>query len=75
MSRVVPFRALRPGNAVVRQVAAPPYDVLNVAEARELVRLNPLSFLHVEKSEIGHPDAAGVEDRRIYERRKRIWRP
>src|SRR5450759_4009776 len=56
MSRVVPFRALRPGKAVVRQVAAPPYDVLSVAEAREQVRDTPLSFLHVEKSEIDLPD-------------------
>jgi len=70
MSKVVPFRALRPGKPAVRQVAAPPYDVLNVAEAREMVRHNPLSFLHVEKSEIDLPDAAGVEDRRIYERAK-----
>ncbi len=70
MSRVVPFRALRPGKQVVRQVAAPPYDVLNVAEAREDVNHNPLSFLHVEKSEIDLPDATGVEDLRIYQRAK-----
>lgn len=66
MSRIVPFRALRPAKAVVRQVAAPPYDVVSVAEARQLVQDNPLSFLHVEKSEIDLPDAAGVDDRRIY---------
>jgi uncharacterized protein (DUF1015 family) len=70
MSRVVPFRALRPAKPFVRQVAAPPYDVLNVAEARQQVLDNPLSFLHVEKSEIDIPDAAGVEDRRIYTRAK-----
>jgi uncharacterized protein (DUF1015 family) len=70
MSRIVPFRALRPGKPFVRQVAAPPYDVLNVAEARQQVRDNPLSFLHVEKSEIDLPDAAGVEDRRIYAQAK-----
>ena len=70
MSRVIPFRALRPGKPGVRQVAAPPYDVLNVAEARQQVRDNPLSFLHVEKSEIDLPDAASVEDRRIYARAK-----
>ncbi|MCE5264978.1 MAG: DUF1015 family protein [Deltaproteobacteria bacterium] len=70
MSRVVPFRAVRPAKPFVRQVAAPPYDVLNAAEARELVRDNPLSFLHVEKSEIDLPDAGGVEDCRIYERAK-----
>lgn len=68
MSRVVPFRALRPAKPHVRQVAAPPYDVLNVEEARERVRDNPFSFLHVEKSEIDLPDASGVDDLRIYER-------
>jgi uncharacterized protein (DUF1015 family) len=70
MSLVVPFRALRPGKPYVWQVAAPPYDVLNVAEARHLVGANQLSFLHVEKSEIDVPDATGVEDRRIYDRAK-----
>jgi uncharacterized protein (DUF1015 family) len=70
MSLVVPFRALRPGKPYVREVAAPPYDVLNVAEARKLAGANPLSFLHVEKSEIDVPDATGVEDRRIYDRAK-----
>ena len=62
MSRVVPFQALRPGKPFVGRVAALPYDVLNVAEARQQVRENPLSFLHVEKSEIDLSDAAGVAD-------------
>ncbi|OGP85034.1 MAG: hypothetical protein A2V87_09075, partial [Deltaproteobacteria bacterium RBG_16_58_17] len=70
MSRVIPFRALRPEKSYVHQVAAPPYDVLNVAEAQRLVRDKPLSFLHVEKSEIDFPAAACVDDRRIYERAK-----
>ena len=70
MSLVVPFRALRPGKPYVREVAAPPYDVLNVAEARRLVAAHPLSFLRVEKSEIDVPDATGVEDCRIYDRAK-----
>jgi uncharacterized protein (DUF1015 family) len=70
MSLVAPFRALRPGKPFVRRVAAPPYDVLNAAEAREFVRDNTLSFLHVEKSEIDLPDAAGVEDLRIYRKAK-----
>jgi uncharacterized protein (DUF1015 family) len=67
MSLVVPFRALRPSKSVADRVAAPPYDVLNVEEARQWVKGNPLSFLHVEKSEIDVPDASGVDDRRIYE--------
>lgn len=70
MSLVVPFQALRPDRALVDRVAAPPYDVLNVAEAREFVRDNPLSFLHVEKSEIDISDATGAGDLRIYSRAK-----
>lgn len=70
MSLVVPFRALRPVREYASRVAASPYDVLDVTEARRLVRDNPLSFLHVEKSEIDVPDAAGVDDRRIYETAK-----
>ena len=70
MSRVIPFRALRPAKPFAAEVAAPPYDVLNVAEAQRLVRDKPLSFLHVEKSEIDFPAAACVDDRRIYERAK-----
>jgi uncharacterized protein (DUF1015 family) len=70
MSLVVPFRALRPAKPFVRQVAAPPYDVMNRTEAQQFVRANPLSFLHVEKSEIDVPDATGVDDHRIYDRAK-----
>jgi Uncharacterized conserved protein len=55
MSHIVPFRALRPGRAFAKEVAACPYDVVNLAEARDIVRGNPLSFLHVEKSEIDVP--------------------
>ncbi|MEW6335201.1 MAG: DUF1015 family protein [Thermodesulfobacteriota bacterium] len=68
MSLVVPLRALRPAKPHVRRVAAPPYDVMSREEAQQFVRGNPLSFLHVEKSEIDVPDAAGVDDQRIYDR-------
>ena len=70
MSRVIPFRALRPRKQFAAQVAAPPYDFRSVEEARRLIRSNPLSFLRVEKSESDLSDAAGVDDRRIYERAK-----
>jgi len=52
VSTVVPFRALRPKKERVRQVASHPYDVLDWEEAKRIARDNPLSFLHVEKSEI-----------------------
>ncbi|MGD0277325.1 MAG: DUF1015 family protein, partial [Syntrophales bacterium] len=55
MAQIWPFRALRPHKAYVESVAAPPYDVLSLEEARVNVKGNPLSFLHVEKSEIDFP--------------------
>ncbi|MCX7981976.1 MAG: DUF1015 family protein [Syntrophales bacterium] len=55
MKIVKPFRALRPKPEYAALVAAPPYDVLTVEEAREYARGNPLCFLRVEKSEIDLP--------------------
>lgn len=52
---VRPFAALRPAAAYAEAVAAPPYDVLNVAEARALAAGNPHSFLHVSRAEIDLP--------------------
>jgi uncharacterized protein (DUF1015 family) len=70
MSLVFPFRALRPAKPYAAQVSAPPYDVMSAEEAKAFVQGNPLSFLHVEKSEIDIPDAEGVDDQRIYDRAK-----
>jgi uncharacterized protein (DUF1015 family) len=52
-------------------VAALPYDVMNVEEAREMVRGNPLSFLHVEKSEVDVPAYPGGRGDQIYETARR----
>ena len=52
MSLVKPFRGLRPLVDKAGDVIAPPYDVLNTAEARERVKDHPLSFLHISKPEI-----------------------
>jgi uncharacterized protein (DUF1015 family) len=52
MALIKPFRALRPGKEFVARVAAPPYDVMNVAEARAMADGNPFSFLHVSRPEI-----------------------
>jgi uncharacterized protein (DUF1015 family) len=61
MSLVVPFRALRPQVEFARKVAALPYDVFSLEEARQQVRDKPLSFLRVEKAECSLPDQ-WVED-------------
>lgn len=68
MSDLYPFRALRPEPAVAFRVASVPYDVVNTDEARALAAGNPLSFLHVTRSEIDLPAGANPYDAAVYER-------
>ena len=56
MPLVQPFRGLRPIADKAIDVVAPPYDVLNTAEARERIKGHPLSFLHISKPEIDLPE-------------------
>src|SRR3954469_22578976 len=52
MALVKPFAALRPKPELARRICELPYDVMSSEEARQLASGNPLSFLHVSKSEI-----------------------
>ena len=52
---IAPFRGLRPAPGRAAEVAAPPYDVLSSAEARERASGRPWSFLHISKPEIDLP--------------------
>ena len=67
MSVVLPFKALRPQKQFVKAVASYPYDVVSLEEAREIVKDNPLNFLHVEKSEIDLPSHLKTDGDRVYE--------
>ena len=71
MSVVRPFRALRPSRDSAAAVSSVPYDVVTAAEARVLAAGNPLSFLHVTRSEIDLPDAADPYSAQVYERARR----
>ena len=51
-----PFSGLRPVPEHADAVAAPPYDVLSTAEARQQATGKPLSFLHISKPEIDLPE-------------------
>lgn len=66
MAIVRPFRGLRPHHDVARQVASPPYDVMSTREARQMAQGNPLSFLHVNKSEIDLDDGVNPYSREVY---------
>jgi uncharacterized protein (DUF1015 family) len=66
MSDIRPFRALRPRPEVAERVAAPPYDVVNTEEARQIAAGNPLCFLHVSRPEINLPPDVDLYDDRVY---------
>lgn len=67
MSTFRPFRAVRPTPEYAARVAALPYDVMNAEEAREMVKGNPYSFLHVDKAEIDLPRNTYHYDDIVYE--------
>jgi len=68
MAIVKPFRALRPKKEFAEKVAAPPYDVLDSNEAREMAKDNPYSFLHVNKPEIDLDPSINLYDERVYQK-------
>ena len=66
MVRVKPFSALRPPRNLVTEVAAPPYDVLNSQEAKNMA--GEKSLLHITKPEIDFDPIAGEHEQRTYDR-------
>jgi uncharacterized protein (DUF1015 family) len=67
MASLHPFRALRPAPSVAATVSSVPYDVVSVDEARQLADGNPLSFLHVTRSEIDLPPRTDPYAASVYE--------
>jgi uncharacterized protein (DUF1015 family) len=64
---VRPFAALRPTAASAADVAAPPYDVVSVDEARALAARRPRSFLHISRPEIDLPEGSSPYSDEAYE--------
>ncbi|MCW9078375.1 MAG: DUF1015 family protein [Gammaproteobacteria bacterium] len=66
MSLIKPFRGLRPVPGRSDDVVAPPYDVVDRAEAKALVKNRPWSFLHISRPEIDLPDTTDPYDPAVY---------
>ena len=64
------FRGFRPGKDYAARIASRPYDVLNSEEAREEVRGNPYSFLHVVKPEVDLPPDINLYSDEVYQKGK-----
>ena len=66
MVKVKPFAAVRPPKDIVTEVAAPPYDVLNSQEAKDMA--GEKSLLHITKPEIDFDPILPDHDQRVYDR-------
>ncbi|NHC44856.1 DUF1015 domain-containing protein [Motilibacter aurantiacus] len=71
MVALSPFAALRPPPELAARVAAPPYDVVDVASARRLAAGNPDSFLHVSRPEIDLPDGTDASADEVHAQGRR----
>ena len=70
MATIIPFRALRPEPSLAAKLASRPYDVLNSSEARQEANGNPMSFLHITKSEIDLPENMDTHSQEVYDKAK-----
>ena len=68
MSVIRGFKGYRPTKELCSRVAALPYDVMNSAEAREMVKDNPYSFLHVDRAEIDLPVGTDIYSQQVYDK-------
>ncbi len=66
MVRVKPFAAIRPPKALVTEVAARPYDVLNSEEAQK--EAGEKSLLHITKPEIDFDPIADEHSQPVYDK-------
>lgn len=67
MALIRPFRGLRPSDGRAEEVVAPPYDVLNRAEASQRAEGRPWSFLHISRAEIDLPADVDVHADIVYQ--------
>ncbi|MEI6214714.1 MAG: DUF1015 family protein [Desulfuromonadales bacterium] len=67
MAIIKPFRALRPPKNLAAAVAALPYDVMDVEEARSMAAGNRDSFLRVSRPEIDLPPETDPHGDPVYQ--------
>jgi uncharacterized protein (DUF1015 family) len=67
MAILHPFKAWRPTQNTIYEIACVPYDVIDTEEARILAKGKPNSFLHVIRPEIDLAEDIDVHDDAVYE--------
>ena len=74
MAQIRPFRAYRPCQGMEERIAALPYDVYNRAEACEVVKKNPESFLSVDRAETQFGEEVDTYADCVYEKADQMLR-
>jgi uncharacterized protein (DUF1015 family) len=72
MIKIKPFRAIRPPEMYVEEIASRPYDVLNSVEAK--AEAGEKSLLHITKPEINFDPIASEYAGEVYEKGKECFR-
>lgn len=66
MVTVKPFKALRPTVEMAEKCAALPYDVMSSAEAREMVKDKPYTFLRIDRAEVNLDPSVDIYSDLVY---------
>ena len=69
--RIRSFQALVPPAGLAADFASPPYDVLNTAEARDIISKQPKSFLRVVRSEATLQEGVDPYSPEVYEQARK----
>lgn len=72
MATIKPFFCIRPTKELASRVAALPYDVYNRQEAKEVAKLDELSFLNIDRAETQFDDSVSTYDDRVYQKAKKL---
>ena len=68
MADIRPFRAIRPREDLVTEIAALPYDVYSRKEAYDLMKGNTLSFLRIDRPETQFPEDYDMYSDEVYKK-------
>ena len=74
MAQIRPFKAYRPCKGMEERIAALPYDVYNRAEACEVVKKNPESFLAIDRAETQFGEEVDTYADCVYEKADQMLR-
>ncbi len=66
MAKILPFKAIRPREDLADKIAALPYDVYSSAEAREVVKDDPYTFLRIDRAETAFEEGTSPYEDKVY---------